>query len=121
VISAANPNYAAVDAGYKTFGADSLIQYRDLPDFFWQGKPSYGSVQGRPDLWLGKVSAETAILQYRDPATAPDRRLRLGQRLEIVPNSATLVISMQERIYGVRRGVIEAVFAVAGRGHSAEP
>jgi len=119
VISTADPRYAAIDAGYKTFGADSLIQYRDLPDFFWQGKPSYGSVQGRPDLWLGKVSAETAIVQYKDPAIDPGRRLRIGERLEIVPNSATLAISMQEKIYGVRRGVVERLFAVAGRGNRA--
>jgi len=46
-----------IDAGYKTFGADSLIQYRDMPGFFWQGKPSFGSVQGREDLWPGRISA----------------------------------------------------------------
>ena len=39
-----------------------------------------------------------------------------GDRLEIIPNNATLAISMQERIYGVRNGLVERVFAVAGRG-----
>jgi hypothetical protein len=55
VLSAADPRYVVIDAGYKTFGADALIQYREMPNFFWQGKPSFGSVQGRPDLWLGRV------------------------------------------------------------------
>jgi len=36
-------------------------------------------------------------------------------RLEIIPNNATLVINMQEKIYGVRHGMVERVFAVAGR------
>jgi D-serine deaminase-like pyridoxal phosphate-dependent protein len=101
-----------IDAGYKTFGADSLIQYRDLPDFFWQGKPSFGSVQGRPDLWLGRISAETATVSYTDQEIHAGKRLRIGDRLEIVPNNATLVISMQEKIYGVRNGAVERVFMV---------
>ena len=118
VMSAADPAYAVIDAGYKTFGADSLIQYRDMPGFFWQGKPSFGSVQDRPDLWLGKISAETAVVLYMDPDIDPGKRLRIGDRLEIVPNSATLAISMQERIYGIRRGAVERIFAVTGRNGS---
>jgi D-serine deaminase-like pyridoxal phosphate-dependent protein len=115
VMSAADPNYVIIDAGYKTFGADSLIQYRDLPGFFWQGKPSFGSVQAREDLWLGRISAETACVQYMEPDIAPEKRLHIGDRLEIVPNNATLAISLQEEIYGVRNGVVERVFTVAGR------
>jgi D-serine deaminase-like pyridoxal phosphate-dependent protein len=116
VMSTADPRYVVIDAGYKTFGADSLIQYRDIPGFFWQGKPSFGSVQGRPDLWIGRLSAEAASVQYMEPDLAPDRRLRVGDRLEVIPNNATLAINMQERIFGVRNGAVERVFAVAGRG-----
>jgi D-serine deaminase-like pyridoxal phosphate-dependent protein len=115
VMSTADPRYVIIDAGYKTFGADSLIQYRDMPGFFLQGKPSFGSVQGREDLWPGRISAETACVQYREPDTAPEKRLRIGDRLEIVPNNATLAISMQEKVYGVRNGMVERVFAVAGK------
>ena len=115
VISAADPRYVIIDAGYKTFGADALIQYRDMPGFFWQGKPSFGSVQGRPDLWLGRISAETASVIYMEQDIDAGKRLRIGDRVEIIPNNATLVIHLQEKIYGVRHGVIERVFAVAGR------
>ena len=115
VMSAVGPGHVMIDAGYKTFGADSLIQYRDLPGFFWQGKPSFGSVQGRPDLWLGKISAESAILQYMDPEIVPEKRLKIGDRLEIIPNSATLAICLQQRIYGVRSGVVDRIFSVAGK------
>ena len=114
VMSAADPRYVVIDAGYKTFGADSLIQYRDMPGFFWQGKPSYGSVQGRPDLWIGRLSAEAAIVQYMEPDIATGQRLRVGDRLEVIPNSATLVINMQERIFGIRNGAVERAFRVAG-------
>ncbi len=115
VMSAVDPHHVIIDAGYKIFGADSLIQYRDRPGFFREGRPSYGSLQSRPDLWLGKLSAETADLRYTDPETPPEKRLRIGERLEIVPNNATLAISTQERIYGVRNGLVERVFPVAGR------
>ena len=115
VMSTVDPRYVVIDAGYKIFGADALNQYRDMTDFFWQGKPSYGSVQGRPDLWLGRLAAESACVQYMVPSAGAETRLRVGDRLEIIPNNATLVISMQEKIYGVRRGVVERIFAVAGR------
>ena len=104
-----------IDAGYKIFGADSLIQHRDTPGFFWQGKPSFGSVQGREDLWPGRISAETACVQYMEREIAPEKRLRIGDRLEIIPNNATLSISTQEKIYGVRHGMVERIFVVAGR------
>jgi D-serine deaminase-like pyridoxal phosphate-dependent protein len=115
VMSAADPRHVVIDAGYKTFGADSLIQFQDMPGFFWQGKPSFGSVHGREDLWPGRISAETACVQYMETDTAPEKRLRIGDRLEIVPNNATLAISMQEKIYGVRHGTVERIFVVAGR------
>jgi D-serine deaminase-like pyridoxal phosphate-dependent protein len=47
--------------------------------------------------------------------TAPEKRLRIGDRMEIIPNNATLSISTQEKIYGVRHGMVERIFAVAGR------
>ncbi len=117
-LSTVDPRYVVIDGGYKIFGADPLIQYRDLPGFFWQGMPSYGSVQGRPDLWVGRLSAETACVQYMETSIGPEHRLRVGDRLEIVPNNATLVISMQEQVYGIRNGRVERAFAVAGRDRS---
>jgi D-serine deaminase-like pyridoxal phosphate-dependent protein len=115
VMSTAHPDYVVIDTGYKTFGADSLISYRGTPGFFWKEKPSFGSVQERPDLRLGRLAAETACVYYTDPNIGPEKRLRLGERLEIVPNNATLVIAMQDKIFGVRNDVIEKEFAIAGR------
>jgi D-serine deaminase-like pyridoxal phosphate-dependent protein len=112
VMSVSHDAYAVLDAGVKTFGADSLIAKREAPGFFWQGMPSYGSVQGRPDLWLGRLNAEGNCIYYRDPS----RRLALGERVEIVPNNATLVINIHRKLYGVRKGVVEQVIDVTGRG-----
>ncbi len=112
VMSTSHPDWAVIDAGYKTFGADSLIAYRDTPGFFWNGRPSFGSVQGRPDLWFGRLSAETSCLYYMDPG----KKLSFGERLEIVPNNATLVVNIHDQIYGVRNGAVEKVIPVTGRG-----
>ncbi|MBA7478329.1 MAG: hypothetical protein GH158_03365 [Dehalococcoidia bacterium] len=112
VMSTSHPDGAIIDAGYKTFGSDSLFEHRDSPDFWWQGKTSFGSVQGRPGLWFGRLSAEIGKLYYKEPG----EKLYLGERLEIVPNNATLVINIHDRIYGVRNGAVEEIIPVTGRG-----
>jgi len=112
VMSTSHSDWAIIDAGYKTFGADSLIGHRETPGFFWKGKPSFGSIQGRPDLWLGALSAETGHVFYMESGT----KLCLGERLEIVTNNATLVIKIPDRIYGARNGKVERVIKVTGRG-----
>lgn len=112
VMSTAHDDWAVIDAGYKTFGSDPLFEYHESPDFWWQGRLSYGSVQGRPDLWFGRLSAEIGLLYYKGSG----KKLRLGERLEIVPNNATLVINIHDRIYGVRNGAVEETIPVTGHG-----
>jgi D-serine deaminase-like pyridoxal phosphate-dependent protein len=112
VLSTAHDDWAVIDAGYKTFGGDTLFEYRESPDFWWQDRLSYGSVQRRPDLWFGRISAEIGLVYYREAG----KKLKLGQRLEIVPNNATLVINMHDQIYGVRKGDVEEVIPVTGHG-----
>lgn len=112
VMSASHPSHAVIDAGFKTFGADSLINLRDTPGFFREGKPRFGAVRGRPDLWLGALHAETGRIFYEDTTN----KLHPGDRLEIIPNNATLVINLHDRLYGVRNGSVEQVIPVTGRG-----
>ena len=112
VMSTSHSDWAIIDAGYKTFGADYLIAYYKDPGFFWREKPSFGSIQGRQDLWPGNLCAETSYIYYM----TPNEKLKIGDRLEIVPNNATLVINIHDQIYGVRNGIVERVFPVTGRG-----
>jgi len=112
VMSTTHSEWAMIDAGYKTFGADPLIGRQETPGFFWNGKPSFGSIQGRSDLWLGSLSAETGHVFYMDT----EKKLSLGERLEIVPNNATLVVNIHGQIYGVRNGEVERIMIVTGRG-----
>jgi D-serine deaminase-like pyridoxal phosphate-dependent protein len=114
VVSTSHHEYVVIDAGFKAFGSESMIGRRDTPGFYWNNMASFGSVQGRNDLWLGRLGAESGWLYYKDPATQD--RLQLGDRLEIVPNSASLVLNIHDVAYGVRSGAIEREFRIAGRG-----
>jgi D-serine deaminase-like pyridoxal phosphate-dependent protein len=112
VMSTSHEGHAVIDAGSKTFGSDALYAFHDRPDFLWEGKPSYGRVLGRPDLWVGAPAAESTRIFYRDP----DKKLTLGQRLEIIPNNPFIVTNMHDQVYGVRKGRVEKVIPMTGRG-----
>lgn len=112
VVSTSHPEKAAIDGGYKTFGADYIVGAVKDPGYYWNGMPSFGRVVGRPDLWAGRTSAETGYVYYKDPA----QKLNYGDRIEIIPNNATLVINIHDQIYGVRNGQVERTFKVTARG-----
>jgi len=112
VMSTSHPGHAVIDVGLKTMGADSLISFRDRPGFFWNNMPCYGAIRRRPDLYLGALHAEVSRVFYRDPA----KKLKLGERLEIIPNNPFIVINTQENLYGVRKGKVETIIPVTGRG-----
>lgn len=90
-------------------------QRKEELGFYWRGKPSFGSIQGRTDLWLGSLSAETACIYYTDSNINGEKRLKLGERLEIVPINSTLAINLQTHLYGVRNGILEKIISVKGR------
>ena len=112
VTSTSHPEKAIIDAGFKTFGDSYLIGAAKEPDYWWQGWPTFGEAQGRPDLRCAFLSAEVGSIYYMDP----NKKLEMGERIEIVPNNITLVIAMHEQIYGVRKGKAEKVFKVTGHG-----
>lgn len=102
VMSTSHPSHAVLDCGAKTFGAD--VGRLEAPGF--------GSVKNRPDLLFGRMSNETSCVYYMDPK----KNLSLGDRLEIVPKNAIVVINIHDQIYGVRAGAVERVIPVTGRG-----
>ena len=106
------PARAIIDAGGKTFTSDPLIHLHGEPGRSWEGKPSFGYVRNRPDLWFGRLPAENGILYFTDP----DRRVALGERLEVIPNNATMVVAMHDQIHGIRNGQVERVLKITGRG-----
>lgn len=106
------PSRAIIDAGGKTFTPDPLIHLREEHGYFWKDRPSYGRIKGRPDLWFGRLAAEVGCLYFTDPS----KEAILGERFEIIPNNASMTMSIHDEIYGVRNGIIEKVIKVTGRG-----
>jgi len=102
-VTSAHADRAVIDCGAKTFGAD-LTGLREAPGF--------GTIRRHPDLFLRRMSNETSIVSYGDS----EKRLSLGQRLEIVPNNALVVVNIHNDMYGVRNGVVERVIPITGRG-----
>ena len=111
-ISDTPPPRAVIDAGGKTFTPDVLFHLRGDPGYLWEGKPRFGHVVGRPDLWFGRLPAENGVLYFMDPS----KKVNLGERLEVIPNNASMVVAIHDQIYGVRNGEVERVFNITGRG-----
>ena len=112
VMSTSHSDHVVVDAGSKTFGPGSLTMHGDRPGL-WKGKPSFfGYIKEYTDLWFGRLSAETSTIFYMNS----NKKLKVGDRLEIVPNNAFAVVNLHDQIYGVKNGMVEMVIPVTGRG-----
>lgn len=98
-------SWAVIDAGYMTFSAY-------LPAFLQAayGYDRYGYIKGRPDLKLNNLTQEVGIVTMTEPNS-----LRIGERLEVIPNHATLAVNLHSQIYGVRDGKVERTIPVLCR------
>jgi len=112
IMSTTHPNYVIIDAGWKTFGGDSMIEQREMLGVFWNGKPNYGSIQERSDIRFVRIATETGWIYYMEGAK---KDLKIGDRLEIVPNNVSAVINIHNKIYGVRDSDVEVVIPITGR------
>jgi len=99
------PARAVTDAGSKTIPPLPMHpQYKQgEPGFLFDCKPSYGQIVGRPDLWFGRLAIVNGVVYFTDP----DKRVALGERLEIIPNAGFICVGIHKRIYGVRNGKVE--------------
>lgn len=101
VISVPARNRAVVDAGSKTITSERSSEFG-----------VFGLVPGRPDLRFTGATEEHGMIRM----TSPRRRLKVGDRLEIIPNHVCPVMNLHDEVVIVRGGRVEAVWAVAARG-----
>jgi D-serine deaminase-like pyridoxal phosphate-dependent protein len=94
VMSAARPGTAVVDAGHKAVAVDS-------------GLPL---VHQQPGVTYVGASDEHGTLVVDGPAP------RLGEKLLLVPGHCDPTVDRHDWYVGVRAGVVERVWPVAGRG-----
>jgi len=100
VVSIPVPGYATIDAGSKTLTSD-LAKYE-----------GYGYIIGMPDVVITKLNEEHGFLRY-DPKV---HKLRIGDKMEIIPNHACVIPNLCDSIYGVRGERFEREIKIEARG-----
>ncbi|MBI3091986.1 MAG: DSD1 family PLP-dependent enzyme [Candidatus Tectomicrobia bacterium] len=98
IMSTPDADYAVCDAGFKTITHD-------------QGMPEVKGVAGI-EYYLG--GDEHGRLRYVDAA----RRFELGEKIELIVSHCDTTINLYDKYFGVRNGVVEVVWDIAGRGKS---
>lgn len=100
VVSVPGPGRAVLDAGSKTLSSDPLRPVAG----------GHGWILGT-DNRLSALSEEHGWVSL-----ASGGELRVGQRVQVLPNHACVVVNLHDRLLGVRAGRVETVFDVAARG-----
>jgi D-serine deaminase-like pyridoxal phosphate-dependent protein len=98
VVSTPTADRIIVDGGQKTFE-------RNPP------KP-YGYVVDQPEARIYGMSVEHGHIDV----SGCSHRFRVGERLAVVPQHQGVTINHHDEVYGVRKGLVEVVWPVAGRG-----
>ena len=96
VSSRPTPTRIVCDAGKKTMSTDA----------------SMPAPIGLDHIRSVRLSAEHATIEL----DAPNTSLRVGDRLEWVAGYSDTTVHLHDEIYGVRKGRIEAVWPIVGRG-----
>jgi len=103
VVSIPAQDRLIVDGGSKTFSSDRLTLNE-------QG--GFGLFRDYPEIIMNRLSEEHGFLKLPD---ARDR-LRIGDRLEVIPNHICVVSNLFDRFHGVRHGVLEREIPILARG-----
>lgn len=91
------------DAGSKVYSSDKGAHGVE-------GLEGYAEVRGTRDI-VTRLSEEHTYIDGVDTD-----RYEIGQMLETVPNHVCTVMNLRDVVFGVRNGVVERVFKIAGRG-----
>lgn len=110
VVSCVEPGRAVIDAGSKSLGQDLLGIW------FAEGSPGHGHLVGKPGWLLERLSEEHGWLNWVGPGTPP--RLRVGERIQIVPNHICSVFHVLGEAVLVREGQVVGCWTATARGCS---
>ncbi len=72
-------------------------------------------VKGETGMSYTSGSDEFGSIRYEDNAS---RIYRVGDKLEVIVSHCDPVVNLYDQMYGVRGDTVEAVWPIAGRGHS---
>ena len=116
------------DVTYKKWGAEtepalfvrSTVTSRPVPeriicDAGFKAMPGWlNSPQpvGLPHAEMKPASAEHGIIHL----AKPNRSIKVGDALDFIPAYGDITVFLHDHLYGVRNGVIEVIWPIAGRG-----
>lgn len=102
VVSTSVPGGAIIDAGSKTLSGDTLLS---------GVRQHYGYVRDHPELVLHDLSEEHGHLAVADGSS-----VKIGDRLQVVPNHICPCINLHDRVFVVSGEQVVDQWKVAGRG-----
>lgn len=100
VVSRPTADRGIIDGGSKTFSSDLL------------GLDGYGLILEYPEARIVRLSEEHGHVDF---AACP-RKPAIGERVTVLPNHCCVVSNLFNTVVGVRGGVVETTWPVAGRG-----
>lgn len=101
VISVPAPDRAVIDAGTKSLFSDKSSAFG-----------SYGLVKGMPNVVLERAYEEHGVLSLGASAG----RLKVGDKLEIIPNHVCPAVNLFDELIGVRNDKVMVTWNVIARG-----
>ncbi|MBK9165957.1 MAG: alanine racemase [Bryobacterales bacterium] len=98
VVSTPTADRVIIDGGQKTF----------------QRNPErpYAMIEGHPEALINGMSVEHGHVDV----SGSSHKFKVGERLAVIPQHQGVTINHHDEVYAVRKGMIEAVWPVAGRG-----
>jgi D-serine deaminase-like pyridoxal phosphate-dependent protein len=101
VISVPTADRAVIDAGSKTVTTERISLSGTL-----------GAIRNRPDLQFFDANEEHGMIRM----TRLESRLRVGDKVEIIPNHVCAVMNLHDEVVGLRGDRVETIWKVAARG-----
>jgi len=98
-------SHFVVDAGALALSKDAGPTHLDLP-------PAMGAVRGHPELTVSSLSQEHGIIRARAAETI-EKRFRVGERVEIIPNHSCLTVAHFDEFQVVLDGEIHDTMKIA--------
>ena len=100
VVSTSVKDQFIIDGGSKTFSSDGSKE------------PGHGWVVEHRDAAFAKMNEEHGNVSL----PGANSKVKLGERVRVIPNHVCVAVNLHEKIYGIRGGEVEAVWPVEGRG-----
>jgi len=97
IISRPSADYFVTDAGLKAL----------TKDFGWP------ELVGVPGTGVRYLSEEHGVIDLADPEAV---HLRPGDKVRFIPSHCCTTVNLYDRLYAVRKGVVETIWPIAARG-----